>query len=110
MNTSTSPFLNRYTATMMSREKARERKEREREEERERGRQEERERGERGERGRESKNDSHLVSGETCVLMGDVGAIAVKMSVSRNLQPVKNVYALAQIQKVPGNYVSNSFE
>jgi hypothetical protein len=91
---------------------ARENREREREEERERGRQEERERerGERGERERESKNDSHLVSGETCVLMGDVGAIAVKMSVSRNLQPVKNVYARAQIQKVPGNYVSNSFE
>jgi hypothetical protein len=42
--------------------------------------------------------------------MGDVGAIAIKMSVSRNLQPVKNVYARAQIQKVPGNYVSNLFE
>jgi hypothetical protein len=35
--------------------------------------------------------------------MGNVGEIAEKMSVSRNLQPVKNVYARAQIQKVPGN-------
>jgi hypothetical protein len=89
----------------------REKGERERKREREGYRRREREeRGERGERERQSENDSHLVSGETCVLMGDVGAIAVKMSVSRNLHPVKNVYAWAQIQKVPGNYVSNSFE
>jgi hypothetical protein len=84
---------------------ARERREREQEEKRERETGGKRERRE--EKEREKAKMIITLYGETCVLMGDVGAIAVKMSVSRNLQPVKNVYARAQIQKVPGNYVSN---